>query len=107
MGPPGYRIPPETRPDDATLLAEPGALFMATYTAPPNRVDPSPPPPGYTVGSQFVIAVRSMSHLAGTTTVLGHCDDASVVRAISQEQGAPPELLRVTVDGVARDGNEH
>ena len=60
-------------------------------------MDPSPPPPGDTVGSQFVIALTNMQHLAGKTTVLGRCDDLGVVERIAEQRkaGAFPTLERV------------
>jgi len=103
MGNPGYRIPPEPRDDDAARLSEAGALVLLPYTPPPNREDPSPPPPGHTIGSQFAVTMTNMKHLAGTVTVLGHCNELDVARAIARarEQGETPMLLRATVDEVA------
>jgi cyclophilin family peptidyl-prolyl cis-trans isomerase len=100
-GDPGYRIAPEPQPDDAARLREPGALLFARYTPPRGRVDPSPPEPGKTIGSQFVITLVDMHHLAGTVTVLGSCTDLNVVREIAEAVGRhdPPELSRVTVRG--------
>lgn len=83
-GTPGYRIPKETRDDDLAMLSRPGALVLATYTRPPNRVDPSPPPPGHVHGSQIAIGIAPLPHLAGTATVLGECEDLDVLRAVSR-----------------------
>lgn len=96
-GTPGYRIPLELRPDDAARLATPGVMFMATYTPPPGRRDPSPPLPGHIVGSQFAVGLRSMVHLAGRTTVLGRCDGLGVLRALAATPRgeAAPRILRV------------
>jgi cyclophilin family peptidyl-prolyl cis-trans isomerase len=103
-GHPGYRIPIEARPDDRAELARPGALVLARYTPPPGRSDPHPPPAGHLLGSQFAILLTDMSHLAGQTTVLGHCGDLAVVAVIAEAVArAPaaglrgPTLLRVTV----------
>ncbi len=93
-GHPGYRIPLEPRDDDRARLARPGALFVATYTPPPYRRDPSPPPPGQVVGSQIGIGLRDMSHLAGRTTVLGACEDLDVVARIASHATAPRVVLR-------------
>jgi cyclophilin family peptidyl-prolyl cis-trans isomerase len=99
-GHPGYRYPPEPHPDDAARLGR-GALFLASYTAPPGRIDPHPPPPGHTLGSQFAIALTSMKHLAGKTTVLGRCEDLDVVERLARarEAGRLPALERVLVTG--------
>ncbi len=94
-GHPGYRIPLEPRGDDAALLAVPGVLFAATYTPPPGRVDPDPPPPGHVVGSQLAIGLRDMSYLVGRTTVLGHCEDLEVVRVIAEHVPVPLERIVV------------
>jgi peptidyl-prolyl cis-trans isomerase A (cyclophilin A) len=98
-GTPGYRIALESSPDDAERLARPGALLLARYTPPPGRVDQSPPPPGDVIGSQFVIGLVAMDHLAGEVPVLGACGDLDVVRAIAAvPRGAvPPTVRRVTV----------
>jgi peptidyl-prolyl cis-trans isomerase A (cyclophilin A) len=102
-GHPGYRFPPEPHADDAARLGR-GALFLASYTAPPGRTDPHPPTPGHTLGSQFVIALTSMKHLAGKTTVLGRCEDLDVVERLARarEAGRLPALERVVVDGAAQ-----
>jgi peptidyl-prolyl cis-trans isomerase A (cyclophilin A) len=98
-GHPGYRIPVEPQPDDAALLSAPGALVLARYTSPPNRKDPTPPPPGDVLGSQFAVLLTSMPHLAGGLTVLGRCEDLDVVGRIAQN-AAPerPMLRRVSVE---------
>lgn len=94
-GTPGYRIPVETSADDRERLAKPGALLLARYNPAPNRPDPNPPPPGDVIGSQFVIALADMSHLAGQVTVLGSCADHDVVRRISKGKGVRVRLVRV------------
>jgi peptidyl-prolyl cis-trans isomerase A (cyclophilin A) len=100
-GHPGYRIAVEPRPDDAERLRLPGALLLARYTPPPGRHDPNPPPPGRVIGSQFVVTLADMHHLAGLVTVLGRCGDLEVVSAIADERarGRFPELYRVVVEG--------
>jgi peptidyl-prolyl cis-trans isomerase A (cyclophilin A) len=95
-GHPGYRIEAELHPDDAKLLAEPGALVMARYHPAPNRVDPNPPPPGHVIGSQLVITLRPMPHLAGELPVIGRCADLDVVRRLSLA-AEPPVLRRLEV----------
>lgn len=82
-GHPGYRIEVESDPSDAARLKRPGALLLARYTAPPNRVDPHPPPPGQVIGTQLVIGLTDMSHLAGKVTVLGACEDLEVARRLA------------------------
>lgn len=82
-GTPGYRVPVERSSGDASRLAMRGALYLVRYQAPPNRVDPEPPPPGQTIGSQFAIGLTDMSHLAGEVTVLGQCEDLDVVARIA------------------------
>jgi cyclophilin family peptidyl-prolyl cis-trans isomerase len=82
-GTPGYRIPVETSADDRERLARPGVLLLARYNPAPNRPDPNPPPPGDVIGSQIVIALSNMSHLADQVTVIGSCADHDVVRRIS------------------------
>jgi peptidyl-prolyl cis-trans isomerase A (cyclophilin A) len=100
-GHPGYRIAVETRPDDAERLRSPGALLLARYTPPPGRRDPNPPPEGRVIGSQFVVTLADMHHLAGLVTVLGRCGDLGIVSAIAEERvsGRFPELERVVVEG--------
>ena len=103
-GHPGYRIPVESGPDDARRLAHPGALLLARYHPAPNRVDPAPPPPGHVIGSQFVIALTDMSHLANEVTVIGSCSNLARVGAIASlvaAGGRRVELTRVIVEGVA------
>jgi peptidyl-prolyl cis-trans isomerase A (cyclophilin A) len=88
-GTPGFRFRLEPSGDDERLLADPGALLLATYTPPPGRDDPNPPPEGHVAGSQFAIALRPMSHVAGEVTVLGRCDDLDVVREIAAAERSP------------------
>lgn len=99
-GTPGYRIEIEPHPDDELRLSRPGALLLASYHAPPNREDPSPPPPGKVIGSQFVIALGDLHHLAGKVTVLGACRDlptvAAIARTVSSKQ-RPVTLTQVTI----------
>ncbi len=68
---------------------------------PPNRADPNPPAPGRVLGSQFVVTLAGMQHLAGSVTVLGRCADLEVVRAIAEQRanGLLPELRGVVVTG--------
>jgi cyclophilin family peptidyl-prolyl cis-trans isomerase len=106
-GHPGYRIPVEPSPDDAQRLGRPGALLLARYHPPPNRVDPAPPPPGHVIGSQFVITLTDMSHLANEVTVIGSCTDLARVGAIASlvaTGGRRVELTRVSIEGVLPDG---
>lgn len=91
-GTPGYRIPVETSPDDAERLAKPGVLLLARYTLQQGRTDPAPPPPGHVIGTQMVIALGDMRHLAGRVTVLGACRDLEVVEAIAKS----PDRERLT-----------
>ncbi|MEP7051993.1 MAG: peptidylprolyl isomerase, partial [Pseudomonadota bacterium] len=103
-GTPGYRIALEPSASDAQRLAEPGALFLASYHPAPNRTDPAPPPPGQVIGSQFVVSLGNMSHLAGQVNVLGVCTDLERVRAIARIVAAgahPVRLIRITVEGVS------
>jgi peptidyl-prolyl cis-trans isomerase A (cyclophilin A) len=88
-GTPGFRYPIEMSARDEALVSEPGALLLATYTPPPGRRDPNPPPEGHVHGSQFVIALRPMTHVLGSATVLGRCENLDVVRAIAAAQEAP------------------
>ena len=100
-GTPGYRIEVEARGQDAVELAQPGALALARYTVPPGRADPSPPPPGHVIGSQFAITLVDMRHLAGQVSVIGRCQDLDVVRRISQWVGGSHErvvLRRIRVE---------
>jgi peptidyl-prolyl cis-trans isomerase A (cyclophilin A) len=102
-GTPGYRIPLEPNAADAQRLAQPGALFLASYHPAPNRVDPNPPPPGHVIGSQFVISLGNMSHLAGQVNVLGACTDLDRVRAIAQivANGAHSvRLEQIVIEGI-------
>ena len=101
-GTPGYRIPIETSPEDAQRLARIGALALAAYHAPPNRIDPSPPAPGQIIGSQFVIGLGNLSHMAGQVSVLGSCTDVDHVRAIATQVAAHGEvrLERVVIEGI-------
>jgi peptidyl-prolyl cis-trans isomerase A (cyclophilin A) len=97
-GTPGYRIAVEARDDDRARLARPGALALARYNPPPNRPDPRPPPAGEVIGSQFIVTVNDMSHLAGQVTVLGQCTELDVVAKIARVVGRreqPVTVLRV------------
>jgi cyclophilin family peptidyl-prolyl cis-trans isomerase len=99
-GNPGYRIAVEVDSDDARRLAQPGALILARYMPPPDRVDPAPPPPGHVLGSQFAVLLTDMSHLAGQVSVLGHCGDLELARTIAEEVAADrarPKLIEVRV----------
>lgn len=87
-GHPGYRIPVESTYDDAARLVRPGALLLARYQPAPGRVDPDPPPPGHVIGSQFVITLTDMSHLAGKVSVIGTCADLTVVARIAKRVSA-------------------
>lgn len=102
-GYPGYRIPVEAHESDKRRLRKPGALVLARYTSPPHREDPHPPPPGHVLGSQFAITLTDMSHLAGSVSVLGACENlktvAAIARAVRREK-ARPRLERVTVAGI-------
>jgi peptidyl-prolyl cis-trans isomerase A (cyclophilin A) len=102
-GHPGYRIPVEVDAEDAARLGRPGALFLARYTIPPGREDPAPPPAGHVIGTQLVVGITPMSHLAGRVTVLGICEDLEVVRRIARAVARKErrvELARaVVVDG--------
>jgi peptidyl-prolyl cis-trans isomerase B (cyclophilin B) len=101
-GTPGYRIQIEKSPDDAQRLARIGALALAAYHAPPNRIDPSPPPPGQIIGSQFVIGLGNLSHMAGQVSVLGSCTDLDHIRAIATQVAAHRDvrLERVVIEGI-------
>jgi peptidyl-prolyl cis-trans isomerase A (cyclophilin A) len=87
-GHPGYRIPVESRDDDAVRLVRPGALLLARYQPAPGRVDRDPPSPGHVIGSQFVITLTDMSHLAGKVSVIGSCADLAVVARIAKRVSA-------------------
>jgi peptidyl-prolyl cis-trans isomerase A (cyclophilin A) len=103
-GHPGYRIAVEQSPDDARRLARPGALLLARYHPAPNRVDPAPPPPGQVIGSQFVIALTDMSHLAGEVSVIGSCSDLARVSAVAVAVASGERrvgLTRVVVEGIS------
>ncbi|MEO8901680.1 MAG: peptidylprolyl isomerase [Polyangiaceae bacterium] len=106
-GTPGYRIAVEPSDDDAQRLAKPGVLFLARYHPAPNRVDPNPPPPGEVIGSQFVISLGDMSHLAGAVSVLGACEDLDRVRAATRlvASGAHPVRLTQIVIAGANDAH--
>jgi peptidyl-prolyl cis-trans isomerase A (cyclophilin A) len=82
-GSPGYRLAVEASARDRARLTQPGTLLLAGYHAPPNRIDPHPPPPGELIGSQFVLGLGNLSHLAGEVSVLGTCVDLERARAIA------------------------
>jgi cyclophilin family peptidyl-prolyl cis-trans isomerase len=93
-GHPGFRIAVETTARDAEILAQPGALFLAHYQAPPHP-DPDAPPPDHVIGSQLVISLVPLTQNLGAVTVLGRCGDLDVVRRISTvPQGASAPVLR-------------
>jgi peptidyl-prolyl cis-trans isomerase A (cyclophilin A) len=99
-GTPGYRVPVEASGDDGRRLASPGALFFARYNPPPNRTDPNPPPPGDVIGSQFVVSVTDMHHLAGNVTVVGSCTDLETANRITHlvaKHEKDVRLVRVAV----------
>ena len=103
-GYPGYRIGVEASADDAQRLSTSGALFLARYTEPPGRADPHPPPPGRVPGSQFVIALGDMSHLATQVSVLGRCRDLQTLNRIAAQvaqvgtASARPKLVRISFE---------
>jgi peptidyl-prolyl cis-trans isomerase A (cyclophilin A) len=101
-GHPGYRIPVETSDDDRARLARPGALLFARYNPAPNRVDPHPPPTGHVIGSQFVVSLTDMSHLAGEHTVLGTCSDLDVVARIAAVVASKERPVRLTAVRIDR-----
>ena len=94
-GSPGYRIAVEAGANDRARLSEPGALLLARYHAPPNRSDPDPPPPGEVIGSQFVLGLGNMGHMAGEVSVLGACVDLERARAIAVLVGSHTREVRV------------
>ncbi len=107
-GHPGYRIPVESAPGDHERLMQPGALLLARYHPAPNREDPNPPPAGHVIGSQFVIALTDMSHLAGEVTVIGACRSLDVVRRIAGRvaAGERPQLNDVRFPEPVPHGSE-
>jgi peptidyl-prolyl cis-trans isomerase A (cyclophilin A) len=104
-GHPGYRLPVESAPDDATRLGRPGVLFLARYRPAPNRVDPAPPPAGHVIGSQFVIGLADFGHLAGQVSVIGACRDLERVRAIAARvaRRQPVQLRDVRFAGAPKE----
>ena len=94
-GSPGYRIAVEASASDGARLARPGALMLARYHAPPNRRDPHPPPPGQVIGSQFVLGLGDLSHLAGEVSVLGTCTDLQRARGIAALVASHTREVRV------------
>jgi hypothetical protein len=71
----------------------------ARYRPAPNRVDPEPPPPGDVIGSQFLITLADMSHLAGQVSVIGACEDLTIVTRIARRvsQGESARLREAVV----------
>jgi peptidyl-prolyl cis-trans isomerase A (cyclophilin A) len=98
-GHPGYRLPVEVAPDDDARLSRPGVLLLAHYQSPPNRVDPSPPPAGHVIGSQFVIGLTDMRHLAGKVSVIGKCRQLAIAHRVAERVVAQQSarLQRVSV----------
>lgn len=98
-GHPGYRLPVEVGSEDAARLMRPGALLLARYQPAPNRDDPAAPPPGHVIGSQFVITLTDMHHLAGEVSVIGACAELAVARRLAQRvaDGQRADLLRVSI----------
>lgn len=105
-GHPGYRIPVESDPDDEARLARPGALLLARYTPPPDRLDPAPPPPGDVIGTQLVVSLADMKHLAGKVTVLGACSDLDVVRRIARVVASKEHRVELTRAEIASGPGE-
>lgn len=104
-GTPGYRIAVEQAPDDAERLGAAGALVLARYMPPPGRKDPSPPPPGQVLGSQFAVLLTAMPHLLGQVSVLGRCQDLERARTIADDVASkrtPHRLLQVHVGDRSR-----
>lgn len=94
----GLRFLLEPRPDDADRLSRPGVLALVTYHAPPDRKDPSPPSSGEIVGSQFIVTLGDMRHLAGSVSVVGACGDLDVAARLAARvvAGERPRLVAIT-----------
>jgi len=101
-GHPGFRIEVESHPDDAVRLAKPGALLLAAYHPAPNREDPTPPPPGQVIGSQFVITLGDMKHLASKVTVIGACRERDLehVSRIAEAVASAAHAVTITRVGI-------